>query len=61
MIGKTFGEIIINDLNIENKLDLIRDQIGYCCQKDILYNELSVIEHIKYFAKIKGIDCNLMN
>ncbi len=43
------------DLDINEDLDDIRKYIGYCCQKDILYEELDVEEHLRFIAEIKGI------
>ena len=43
------------DLDINEDLDDIRTFLGYCCQKDILYDELNVEEHLRFIAEIKGV------
>lgn len=39
---------------LEDNIYLCRQQMGLCTQKDILYDELTVTEHLEYIARIKG-------
>ena len=60
MIGElkpTSGEIIIYDLNVKNPSDLrkLRTGFGVCLQQDILFDELTPIEHLEFFGRIKGL------
>lgn len=48
-------------MDINEDLDYIRRFIGFCCQKDILYEELNVEEHLRFIAEIKGISPNLLD
>lgn len=55
----TSGEILIKDLGsfvnaLENK-KLFWSKIGYCPQFDALYEELTPDEHIRLFARIRGV------
>lgn len=47
-------------LDINKDLDEIRRFLGYCCQKDILYDELTVEEHLRFLAEIKGISSDTL-
>lgn len=42
-------------LDLERNLDKIRQNIGLCTQKDILYDYLTFKEHLLYFGSIKGL------
>jgi len=42
-------------LDINEDLDDIRKFLGFCSQKDILYEELTVEEHLRFIAQIKGV------
>jgi ATP-binding cassette subfamily A (ABC1) protein 3 len=41
-------------------LDEVRKNLGFCCQKDILYEELTVDEHLKYICEIKQLSKNFI-
>lgn len=58
---KSKGQVLINQLDLEENLDIIRKSTGFCCQKDVLYDELSVQEHLKFIATIKGVKSHDMN
>ncbi|EQC36498.1 hypothetical protein SDRG_05950 [Saprolegnia diclina VS20] len=45
-----FGKTITDDM------DAIRASMGVCPQHDVLYDELSVLEHLQLYAALKGID-----
>ncbi|CAD8051252.1 unnamed protein product [Paramecium sonneborni] len=53
MIEKTKGKINILGQSIENRH--FKNQIGICLQKDILYPELNVYEHLKFYGKLRDI------
>ena len=36
----------------------IRNRTGVCLQVDVLYNDLTVREHLEFYSKIKGIPIN---
>ena len=44
-----------HDVDDANELETIRQFTGVCPQHDILYDELTVREHLELFARIKGI------
>ncbi|KAL7030128.1 hypothetical protein ACKWTF_006533 [Chironomus riparius] len=51
----TSGTAFINGHDIRNDLNTIRNSLGLCPQHNVLFNELSVREHIVFFTKLKGI------
>jgi ATP-binding cassette, subfamily A (ABC1), member 3 len=56
MLPKSAGSISILG-RPEDSLTL-RNQIGICPQKSVLYDELSVMEHMRLFAGLRGIEWN---
>ena len=52
---KSSGLITMYDLDLDKNLIEVRKMIGLCNQKDILYNYLTVIEHLIFMSGIKGI------
>ena len=53
----TSGEAFIRGLRITQQMSLIRQNLGVCPQHDILFPELTVLEHLKIFAAFKGNVC----
>ncbi|XP_073095223.1 ATP-binding cassette sub-family A member 13 [Manis javanica] len=50
----TSGAIIINGKNMQTDLSTIRMELGVCPQQDILFDNLTVLEHLLLFASIKA-------
>ena len=51
----TAGTAYINGKDIRTDLDSIRSSLGLCPQHNVLFNELTVKEHITFFSNLKGI------
>lgn len=49
------GSINILGYDYYTQMSRIRSKTGVCLQIDVLYNELTVEEHLSYYASIKGI------
>jgi ABC-2 type transport system ATP-binding protein len=49
------GEITINGHSMIKNPDLAREQIGYLSQRFSLYEELTVLENLRFFAEVRGI------
>jgi ABC-type multidrug transport system ATPase subunit len=49
------GTITINGFDVQRQLDRCRQFMGYCPQNDAITDELSVLEHLTFYAKLKGI------
>ena len=54
MITKTEGTVYMNGLSLDHNLKEIRKSLGLCTQKDCLYPELTVEEHLLFISGIKG-------
>lgn len=52
------GKINIFGYDLQTEFDLIRHKIGFCPQHDIHYSDLTVGEHFKLIAQIKGFKGN---
>jgi ATP-binding cassette subfamily A (ABC1) protein 3 len=48
----TTGTAKILDYDIRKDMDKIRTSIGFCPQYNILYDDLSVDEHLELIAKV---------
>lgn len=55
MLTPTEGYAVINGKNITSQMDKIREDLGICLQHDCLFPELTVLEHIRFFSRIKGV------
>lgn len=49
----TSGNACIDGLNIVDDLDLIRHNLGLCPQHNILFDRLTVLEHLKFYIRLK--------
>lgn len=56
MIEKTYGSVSMYGLDLDQDLDKIRLSLGLCTQKDCLYDELTVIEHLQFIQRIKRVE-----
>ena len=52
----TSGEAHINGYNISNEMDLVRQSLGICPQHNVLFDLLTVEEHLWFFTYLKGVD-----
>lgn len=57
----TSGEAYIYGRSIHTEMNDIRRSMGVCPQHDILWNEMSAVEHLELFARLKNIPSHLRN
>ena len=50
------GTAKINNLDIRTDMDAIRQSIGVCPQHNVLFDEMTVDEHLWFYARLKGRD-----
>jgi ABC-type multidrug transport system ATPase subunit len=57
-LGPDQGEMNVFGYNLRTKAGMrhLRNQLGVCPQHDVLWSELTVIEHLEIFSDIKGVD-----
>jgi ATP-binding cassette subfamily A (ABC1) protein 3 len=51
----TSGSIQIAGINVSENFEKAKRMIGYCPQPNLIFDYMSVEEHLYYYAKIKGI------
>ncbi|CAI8007467.1 ATP-binding cassette sub-family A member 3, partial [Geodia barretti] len=51
----TGGTAVINGYDIRSNMDQIRHSLGICPQHNVLFDRLTVLEHLKFFARLKGV------
>ena len=56
--GANEGQVIYKGLNVldGNNMDFFRGKLGICPQYDILYDNLTVREHLEMFCVFKGVE-----
>lgn len=54
VLTPTAGEASFRGLSLREHMDEIRESLGICFQHDVLYPELTVEDHIEFYARIKG-------
>ena len=55
LIPATSGDCVVYGNSIQTKMDAIRRNMGICPQHDVLYAQLTVLEHVELFGTIKGV------
>lgn len=55
MMEPTSGTAIINGYDIRTNMDSARSSMGFCPQHNILFDELTVREHILFYCCLKGL------
>ena len=51
----TNGNAWIGGFSIKSQLEIVQLQIGLCAQFDVLWEDLTVQEHLEFYARIKGV------
>lgn len=49
------GEIEVSGFDIRKQVEQARSQIGYLSQRFSLYEDLTVLENIRFFAEVRGL------
>ena len=55
MVAPTSGHAIVAGKDTHTQMNQIRKDVGICLQHDCLFPNLTVKEHIEFFARIKGM------
>lgn len=61
MFPPTSGTAVINDSDIRTNIESVRQSLGICPQHNILFDELTVREHIIFFSWLKGVRKDNLN
>ncbi|KAF1325903.1 Abc transporter a family member 1, partial [Globisporangium splendens] len=54
VLDATSGGATFRGLSLREDMDEIRESLGICFQHDVLYPELTVEDHLEFYARIKG-------
>lgn len=49
------GEIRVGGYDVLNQVEMVRSQVGYLSQRFSLYEDLTVLENIRFFAEVRGL------
>jgi len=52
----TSGTAIVNGYDIRRDIDKVRTSLGICPQFDVLFDEMTVEEHLRFFCQLKNFD-----
>ena len=49
------GNAWIGGFSVKSQLEIVQLQIGMCPQFDVLWDELTIEEHLLFYARVKGV------
>lgn len=55
MITPTAGTALVNGFDIRRDIAAVRRSLGLCPQHNILFDDLTVREHLEFFTRLKGM------
>jgi ATP-binding cassette subfamily A (ABC1) protein 3 len=58
MLSASAGDVRVLGKSVATDMDEIRRSVGYCPQHDILFEKLTVNEHLEFYATIKGVSAD---
>ena len=60
-VTPTKGEITIRGINAVKDFSKVKRMIGYCPQNNAIFPLLTVDEHLRMYAKVKGISADMQD
>ncbi|ODN05940.1 ATP-binding cassette sub-family A member 3 [Orchesella cincta] len=61
LIPPSSGTAYINGYDICTNMNAVRSSLGLCPQHDVLFDELTVEEHLRFFTQLKGFEESEVN
>ncbi|RZB38621.1 ATP-binding cassette sub-family A member 3-like, partial [Asbolus verrucosus] len=61
MFPPTNGTAIVNGYDVRTSIGRVRDSMGLCLQHNVLFDNLTVWEHLYFFGKLKGLENHEIN
>lgn len=55
MFSPTSGTAYLNGHDIRTNIEGVRQSMGLCPQHNVLFDEMTVSEHLKFFGRLKGV------
>lgn len=56
----TSGTALVNGFDIRKNIQGVRNSLGLCPQHDVLFDDLTVEEHLNFFCQLKGLPSTLI-
>ncbi|KAF2894182.1 hypothetical protein ILUMI_11989 [Ignelater luminosus] len=56
MISPTSGTAVVGGHDIHTDIDGVRDSLGFCPQHNILFDDLTVRDHLYFYNRLKGLN-----
>lgn len=56
LFSPTSGTALVNGYDIRKDLNKARQSLGICQQYDVLFDDLTVAEHLEFYCKLKGME-----
>ncbi|XP_068902097.1 phospholipid-transporting ATPase ABCA3-like isoform X2 [Tenebrio molitor] len=56
MIPPSEGTVLVNGYDVRTHTQSVRDSMGLCLQHNVLFDNLTVAEHLYFFGKLKGLN-----
>ncbi len=60
LLRPTSGQAVVSGLDVARRPEAVRQKIGYMSQKFSLYNDLKVVENIRFFAGMYSVPDSLL-
>ena len=60
LLRPTSGRALVAGIDVAREPEAVRQQIGYMSQRFSLYNDLKVIENLRFFAGMYNVPANLL-
>lgn len=60
LLPPTAGSVYLDGISFRKEMDKVRQNLGICPQFDVLFDHLTVEEHIWFYCKLKNIDDSLI-
>lgn len=58
LFSPTSGEAHVGGFSILDDMESVHSSMGLCPQFDVLYNDLTVKEHLLFYARLRGVPLN---
>ena len=53
MLSPSKGTALVANYDVSTQMALVRSEISYCPQHDIIYDTLTIREHLSFYGKLK--------
>ena len=59
MYEPTSGDAWVSGNSIKKNIEKVQEQIGYCPQFDLVWQDLTVEEHLYFYSRLKNVRSDL--